>query len=284
MNFSKGFEMKTFYIVTVKVYKNGKFGRPMMATRNSDSFPTNLDSFPGRKKWAFESKDLASTFAKELIEKTKKVVEEKIPEVSPEIKKIVAELFEIQKSKVLEDLQDRYKKAIEKLKIIEGMNTQTEEYKKIMFFDFPGRCSERTFAGQLSGYVMRHKMNKDVNFGGSYHDPLWFEPNYEKIVKNKIENDLKAIMDSFLYKMEFKLGEVIKTKEIKKFTSKGLHDGFVTFFFKDGTCFHLKNSIEWGFSCQGKPFQRFPCRFHDVKFLDGHMESWVSEVNMKKNF
>jgi hypothetical protein len=205
--------------------------------------------------------------------------------VTPEISKIVNELFEKQKANVLENLKDHYKFAVDKLKEIEGLPPKDEKYKSVLQFGFQGH-RESTFAGSLSSWIMEHKKDAQSKYEGYYKPdyPLFFKPDYEKTLEQMIQRDLEMITASFLYKMEVKLGEVIKGKKIKSFDSKGLHQGSVLITFEDGSSFLLINSIEIATSVNGVVFNRFPSRFHNVTFSDGKTGKWVSEQDMKKRF
>jgi hypothetical protein len=203
--------------------------------------------------------------------------------INPKIKEIIAILFEKQKANVLESLTKQYEHVVKLLKGIEGLNRQDEKYKKLM----EDRRWGPSFANQVANRIMEHKKNADAKYEGTWSPdyPIFFKAANKKIVEQMIQDDLESIMLSFLTKMEYKLGEVIKGKEIEEFTSEGLHDGFVRFTFKDGTGFLLSNSIEWGTSKNGVSFQRFPCRFHNVNFgILRDAVKWVSEEEMKKDF
>jgi len=203
--------------------------------------------------------------------------------INPKIKSIIAVLFEKQKTNVLDSLTKQYDYIVGLLKGIEGLNSQNEKYKELLDSKFYGP----TFASQVANRIMERKKNAQAKYEGSwkFDYPIFFKADYEKIVKQLIQDDLQSIMTAFLTKMEYKLGEVIKGKEIKEFVSQGLLNGFVSFTFEDGSNFLLSNSIEWGTSKNGVSFQRFPCRFHNVNFGSGReVVKWVSEEEMKKNF
>lgn len=201
--------------------------------------------------------------------------------VTPEIEKIVNELFEKQKAQVLDSLRRQYSHTVGLLKEIEGISPKDEKYKDVMNSSYGP-----TFAFRISYRIMEHKKDAQSKYEGYWHPdyPLFFKSGYTKIVEQSIQDDLKAITSSFLFKMQAKLGEVIKGKKIKEFTSYGLHQGEVRITFEDGSSFLLINSIEIGTSKYGVVFNRFPCRFHNVTFSNGKFGKWISEEEMKKDF
>ncbi len=201
--------------------------------------------------------------------------------ISPEITKIVNDLFEQQKVNVLENLKFRYDRLVNTLKGIEGMSPKDPDYTEVM-----GGRYKPTPAFDLSHRIMQHKKDKDSEYNGTYTPdyPLFFVPGYQKKIEKMIERDLEDITGAFLFKMESKLGEVIKSKKIKEFTSKGLHKGEVKIAFEDGSKFQVNNTIEMAVSKNNVMFNRFPCRFHDVTFSDGKFKKLVSEEDMKKDF
>ncbi len=200
------------------------------------------------------------------------------PVVSEQIKEIVKVLFENQRAQVLADLEYNYASNLQKLMTVEGP-VDKEKWESVIYFSFRGR-REMTSAGNLSNRIMHHREeDRHVKNPGVY-----LRPNYKERIAELIQYDLKAIMDSFLAKMESKLQETIKTKTLKEFRAQGMHQGFVQFKFEDGAEFHMQNSIEWGSSKFGKQFQRFPCRFHDVTMSDGSKMKGPSEEKMKKEF
>jgi hypothetical protein len=269
---------KIVYMVRYKTFKNGKTTKgEIYEKEETPEFLERMKKvFPGIIRKVFNTKAEAKDFAKGLEDANNKLVPE-VPKISSEIKKIINSLFEIQKAKVLANLRVQYKRAVDKLKTVEGMDYKSKEWIDVISFEFRGQTNQ-TFCGLIYWKLM-DQMSESFN-KYSYT----FKPDYKKILEKMIKDDLEGILASFLHKMEFKLGGIIKEKEIEKFISEGLHDGFVSFKFKDGTYFEMKNTIEWGTSKLGVSFQRFPCRFHDVKFSDGQLIKWASEEEMKEKF
>ena len=61
-------------------------------------------------------------------------------------------------------------------------------------------------------------------------------------------------------------------------------EGTLRVTFKDGALFDAKNSVVWTHSIHGKPFNRFPLTFHDVRFADGTKMPQPSEERMNTLF
>ena len=206
------------------------------------------------------------------------------------VNEVVAKLFELQKVQVREQISDQTNRYLENLKVLEGHPLQCKiskeywdnEYRYGMVNPLLRKVYSRCFVA--SGNDYSGKPHECYTSGNQYETPLKIRENFKEILEEVIDSELEIIMGNFLRKMEHKLLGVIKTKQITEFETKGWINGFVSLKFDNGSSFNLSNSIENGQSKYNVPFQKYPTRYHDVKFADGSSMKSPSELKMKAEF
>ena len=111
------------------------------------------------------------------------------------------------------------------------------------------------------------------------------------LIETLARRDADAIRDQFIVKNLTKLDSIVDAKgDVASVTviSQNLGlcqlEGTLRVTFKDGARFDAKNSVVWTHSIHGKPFNRFPLTFHDVRFADGTKMPQPSEERMNTLF
>lgn len=230
------------------------------------------------KEYLAKKKEWTAEYQADRSAKKAAIQEAKLPKFSnPRVKEIVKILFEKQRNAVIAMLKRTYDARLELLKPLEGLTERSKEAQAIIGIHANAQRQDPELR-RLYWEIFETKEKY------SSHGPKFLKSNYSDIIEKKIARDLESIMGGFLNKMEIKLTDTIKNKEIKEFKSEGMYSGYVSFIFEDGSRFEMENSIEWGRSKFGLSFNRYPCRFKDVYFADGTMMKQPSEAKMQKEF
>lgn len=116
-------------------------------------------------------------------------------------------------------------------------------------------------------------------------------PETEETIKDLGTREATDIRDQFVIKNLRKLASVIDRKGAldtistvgREVNMSGLK-GTLEMKFVDGTSFRVTNSVVQSYSVLGKPFHRFPLRFHDVTKPDGSKKAAPSEEWMNNSF
>ena len=149
----------------------------------------------------------------------------------------------------------------------------------------------------LFSYLKEVAENKPKN---KYINPIVYRfvdhnnklyPNVNSLIEKEATKQADHIRECFIIKNLSKLdsildakGDFLKIQIIGSWIDIGSMTGEMKLFFKDGATFSIRNSVVWSTSIHGKPFQRFPLNFFNVRMGNGKAITQPSEKIMNTTF
>ena len=115
-------------------------------------------------------------------------------------------------------------------------------------------------------------------------------PNYRDKLTQSATRSVNDMVARFIGKNVEKIAPLLARKEGSEArVLRGNLDGIgfsgeISFKFKDGTSFVVRNKVVMKYTARGEQFLQFPTTFHDVVFSDGSKKAMRSEEQMHKEW
>lgn len=190
-----------------------------------------------------------------------------------EIKEVIAKLFDMEKEHIFNYYVEFYTHKMEYLKKFIGMSDWSKEVRSEMYYN----CD------QLKREIWDLCFSKK-NTSSISDDPRFLVKDWKEKITNKAKKYTEMVMAGFLEKMNDKLAGVIKEKKISSYSVHGLHEGYVSLKFTDGSAFDISNSVTFCQNSHGTCYEMYPTRYHKVIMSDGTQMKKVNEKKMKESF